>query len=217
MKKMFICLVVLSLLLTASVAFADNPIKLIINGAEIKTDVPPMIQNGRTLVPIRVVAEQLGFNVIYTGATKTVEIGSKQWNYKQYHDNADFVNDFETAIMCLKEVSHNIYEANIDNDQQKSGTHLIIARGWLSTATKFSNNLNKYKTEGNEQGLIKLNSVINEYLLYLDANNTGTTLAQQYPKTPNNMDFWRVVQLIGTDANVNLTKLEYDILPKLSR
>lgn len=49
---------VLTLALSAG-AFAANPIKLIVNGQEIKPDVPPQIINGRTMVPIRWVAESL--------------------------------------------------------------------------------------------------------------------------------------------------------------
>ena len=54
--------VVLTLALAAG-AFAANPIKLIVNGQEIKPDVPPQIINGRTMVPIRWVAEALGADV----------------------------------------------------------------------------------------------------------------------------------------------------------
>ncbi|MBE3586356.1 MAG: copper amine oxidase N-terminal domain-containing protein [Thermoanaerobacter sp.] len=36
-----------------TIAFADNPIKLFVNGQEIKPDVPPQLINGRTMVPIK--------------------------------------------------------------------------------------------------------------------------------------------------------------------
>ncbi|ADI01927.1 copper amine oxidase N-terminal domain-containing protein [Syntrophothermus lipocalidus] len=54
--------VVLTLALAAG-AFAANPIKLIVNGQEIKPDVPPQIVNGRIMVPIRWVVEALGAGV----------------------------------------------------------------------------------------------------------------------------------------------------------
>ncbi|MEW6276533.1 MAG: stalk domain-containing protein [Bacillota bacterium] len=47
-------------LVVASVAMAGgNPVKLIVNGKEIACDQPPIIENGRTLVPIRAAAEAL--------------------------------------------------------------------------------------------------------------------------------------------------------------
>lgn len=50
---------------SVSIAQATNPIKLIVNGVDItyKSDVPPQIINGRTLVPARALAESLGASV----------------------------------------------------------------------------------------------------------------------------------------------------------
>lgn len=45
------------------IAFANSTIKLIVNGSEIKPDVPPQIINGRTMVPIKWVAEAVGAEV----------------------------------------------------------------------------------------------------------------------------------------------------------
>ena len=50
--------------------FAASPIKLIVNGQEIKPDVPPQIINGRTMVPVRWVAEALGANVQWDANNK---------------------------------------------------------------------------------------------------------------------------------------------------
>jgi len=47
----------------ATEALAASPIKLVINGREIKPDVPPQLINGRTMVPVRWVAETLGAEV----------------------------------------------------------------------------------------------------------------------------------------------------------
>jgi len=45
-----------------------------VNGSPISLDVPPQITNGRTLVPIRFVSENLGADVGWDGTTKTVTI-----------------------------------------------------------------------------------------------------------------------------------------------
>lgn len=73
-----------------------NDDKLYIND-EVKTlDVPPMIIDGRTLVPARFVAESFGANVDWDGVTQTVVITTK-WNrigeipcYKDYPNIPDF-------------------------------------------------------------------------------------------------------------------------------
>lgn len=49
-------------------------VKLIINGHEVKPDVPPTILNGRTLVPVRIISETLGAQVDWDPATRTVNI-----------------------------------------------------------------------------------------------------------------------------------------------
>lgn len=50
--------------------YADD-IKVYINSVEVKFDVPPIIENGRTLVPMRAIFEALGAEVYWDGETKT--------------------------------------------------------------------------------------------------------------------------------------------------
>jgi len=58
------------------IAFANSTIKLIVNGSEIKLDVPPQIINGRTMVPIKWVAEALGAEVEWDGNNRIVKLTS---------------------------------------------------------------------------------------------------------------------------------------------
>lgn len=67
----------LGILLSVSVfalAFADQPIKLIVNGKEVPSDVPPQVINGRTLVPARALAEALGATVAWDEAQNAVVV-----------------------------------------------------------------------------------------------------------------------------------------------
>lgn len=43
-------------------------------GSLIKVDAPPVIQDGRTLVPLRLVAQALGLNVRWDGSSRTVHL-----------------------------------------------------------------------------------------------------------------------------------------------
>lgn len=54
-----------------------NDIKLVINGKEVKTDRSATIVGGRTMVPIRAIAETLGASVEWNETTRTVWIASK--------------------------------------------------------------------------------------------------------------------------------------------
>lgn len=66
MKKFSLGIIVgllIGLLTAGTIAFADSPIKLIVNGKEIACDVAPQVIQGRTMVPARYVAEALGAKV----------------------------------------------------------------------------------------------------------------------------------------------------------
>ena len=75
MKKWFIIFGVVFLIVAfAAVGYAANPIKLIVNGQEIHPDVPPQLMNGRTMVPIRWVAEALGAEVQWDAKNRQVKV-----------------------------------------------------------------------------------------------------------------------------------------------
>ena len=59
---------------SSSLAFANSPIKLIINDKEITCDVQPQIINGRVMVPARFVAESLGATVSWDSANNAVVV-----------------------------------------------------------------------------------------------------------------------------------------------
>lgn len=77
--KMF-SLAALSFLVVASstVAFGStqNPIKVYMDNKQLQMDVSPVIESGRTLVPIRAISEAVGADVNWDSATQTVTIST---------------------------------------------------------------------------------------------------------------------------------------------
>lgn len=58
-------------------AYQGFPIaKVLVNGLEVTCDVPAIVVDGRTLVPLRIVAEALGVEVDWNSSNKTVYINS---------------------------------------------------------------------------------------------------------------------------------------------
>jgi len=57
-------------------AQAAKPITLKIDGQTIATDSPPVIENGRTLAPVRAIVEALGYYVTWEEKTQTIGIYS---------------------------------------------------------------------------------------------------------------------------------------------
>ena len=79
MKKLIVLLITL-LLLLPNIVFAaetdsannNGDIQILLDGLPLKFDVPPIIKEGRTLVPFRVIAENLHINVHWDSATQTI-------------------------------------------------------------------------------------------------------------------------------------------------
>lgn len=72
-KALCLCLIMLIILSTASLA-KEEPIKIFVNKGIIPSDQPPIIKNSRVLVPLRVIAEQLGAWVTYDSGERRVSI-----------------------------------------------------------------------------------------------------------------------------------------------
>lgn len=58
----------------------DEAIKLIVNGTEINSDVPPQVILGRTMVPARALCEALGAEVTWNAESNAVVVTDKQVN-----------------------------------------------------------------------------------------------------------------------------------------
>ena len=80
-KKLIVLMVIMLLMVGSSVAIAGNMIKVYVNGKQVISDQQPFITNGRTMVPLRFVAEALGAEVNWDGATESVLI---EQNYKPF-------------------------------------------------------------------------------------------------------------------------------------
>jgi phosphate transport system substrate-binding protein len=75
MKKILCALIVLTMMLGMIPVFASSPaIGIVIDGVRVNSDVAPVVRNGTTLVPVRVVSEALGAMVSYDVRAKTVTI-----------------------------------------------------------------------------------------------------------------------------------------------
>lgn len=80
-RKLWIALVGVVVLLVGEVASAAVPlfrgletVRVVLDGREIQTDVPGVILEGRTVLPVRALAEALGLKVSWDGATRTVSL-----------------------------------------------------------------------------------------------------------------------------------------------
>ncbi len=84
MKKTNLIVGVSSLLLISTVALAVNQkVNITVNGKVLKTDVLTKVENGKTVTPLREIAEALGADVKWDNDTKTVHINAKEFDKDQ--------------------------------------------------------------------------------------------------------------------------------------
>ena len=76
-KAMCLSLLMLMILSTAAIA-KEEPIKIYVNKEIIPSDQAPIIKNSRVLVPLRVIAENLGAKVSYDSGEKRVNINKDE-------------------------------------------------------------------------------------------------------------------------------------------
>ena len=84
-KSWLIVALVLVLVMGVGTALALEPIKIIVNGREVVGDTPAQIINGRTMVPIRMVAEALGADVRWDEGNRQVLITSAKVNEETWN------------------------------------------------------------------------------------------------------------------------------------
>lgn len=74
-KHILLTTLILSfLILVMPTSYAAEELKVYHNGQEIDFDQSPLLENGRTLVPIRAIAEEIGMLVDYNTTTKTATL-----------------------------------------------------------------------------------------------------------------------------------------------
>lgn len=75
MKKLLITLLAAAMLFSLPVsAFAADPVTVKVDGITLKTDVNPVIQNNRVLVPVRIVGQSLGAKIDWSNTEKNITV-----------------------------------------------------------------------------------------------------------------------------------------------
>ena len=117
-KRIFLSLlVIVVLLLTFAGSSANNNISIYVNGTQLFPDVPPQIISGRTMVPIRFVAEALGTQVTWNEATGSVLINSKKSAGKlpKIEGPTEFVEVIQGVLDLAKEKDPSLYSWFLTN------------------------------------------------------------------------------------------------------
>ena len=76
-----------------------DEITIMLNGSRLSSDVPPVIMNDRTMVPMRVIFEALGADVSWDGDTKTITATRDEKKITMQIDNAEMTVNGEKLML----------------------------------------------------------------------------------------------------------------------
>lgn len=99
MRRLLAWMMVLSLLLMPALAQAETAVRLVVDGVEIETDVAPVLEENRTLVPIRAVTEALGFEVAWDPDTRTATLTRGETTILLTADNPEVLVNGEPVTL----------------------------------------------------------------------------------------------------------------------
>ncbi len=156
-------------------ACADGDIRLSIDGATVAASPAPFIENGRTLVPIRVISEHLGAEVIWDNEARSVRItkgdrsvllriDSNLIAYQISNENSYNLSDVapkiigERTFVPIRLIS-NALGVGVDWDEQ--GRTVIIESSKASSIQPFFDmNISSIKSGQTITGTVDLSSVL---------------------------------------------------------
>ena len=119
LKKRVLPLVVLLIICSVVgigyTGYAEETVKILVNGKEITSDVPAQIIDGRTMVPVRYVAEALGAKVdwvsnfnrvtITTGPQRSynlLKVNGEQTTWPYWYEDGHLYLEYRNAIELLR-------------------------------------------------------------------------------------------------------------------
>ncbi len=98
MKKILITLITFAVM-SASISYADSQVNVLVNGNKVEfTDQAPVIIDGRTLVPIRAVMENLGKEVGWDSENSMVTVSDEYITVKLAIDNKIMKNTVKDPV-----------------------------------------------------------------------------------------------------------------------
>lgn len=134
----------------------------VVNDKMVELDVPPISKDGRTLVPLRFVSENLDLFVNYTTATKTIEISDQPFtksNAPTAEATKPIVNE-QPVKESAKEPSEEATKEPIVDFEKLYGTWYIWTQG--SVTNLYDKTTGDYVTHDYDQGADQGKVIINK-------------------------------------------------------
>ncbi len=101
-----------------TISFTIDSNKALVNGQEIILDIPASIIDGRTMIPLRFLSENLGYKVVWIQASNLILISKSdiiEWRYAGYEGSAPYpefeakyINGVKTAETRYTGINHDV-------------------------------------------------------------------------------------------------------------
>lgn len=194
--KYLIIGIIIGSLTSVSLVAATPTVKLIVNGEDItyKSDVPPQIINGRTLVPARALAESLGATVEWDGVNRVVSITSRQQGSVATPSVNNVNNTNNTP-------ADNAVKLPVDNIQQNINNNIFIKTGDL--VTLYDDRMT------NENHRLKID--VRNYKIRLTVNNKSILINdnERYYDAYNDLTYYSYNRLLELYTQEQLNSLPH--------
>lgn len=202
MKRQFkkAILILFILIILPVKAFASSNIELFVNGSFVNSDVEPIIENNRTLVPVRVISENLGYEVKWNEKTESVSINGNNKNIVMtINSSTSFVNNKKFTLDTPAKIINNRTFVPVRFIAESLGTNV----DW--------DNENRVVVVGNGYEKIKgfkkvkVQRVVDGDTLIVDYDGKDEKLRMILVDTPETVHPRKPVECFGKEAS-NYTK-----------
>jgi hypothetical protein len=158
---------------------SQDMIKIFINGKESTPDVPAQIIDGRTMVPLRFIAEALNAQVDWNGGSRSVFIWTAEWKEQNNVASHD-INEFKSKAKELLALCREMYDfAGGDNDNIEKAKDNLAKLGLVQLQFRSISVADEYK---NLKKLLlnasyELQEATEYQILYLQSNSSYNKLS----------------------------------------
>ncbi|WP_105615418.1 copper amine oxidase N-terminal domain-containing protein [Vallitalea okinawensis] len=170
-KSIIITIVLVLILSIGTVSATINPVSIFIDGNQIQSDIEPIIIDGRTMVPLRFIAENFGATVEWDENTNSVIITSAS-----YEGNESGATHPEGS------------EGYSENDEGESGDPsspiLQLDESWDGVVNGIRTNMQYDQAKGRFYGIVEnvTDQVINGILIELNLKSGAKTVVELGPE-----------------------------------
>ena len=192
-SRLYILAILLVTMLFPAKSSAQGSVQLFINGRYIQGDVSPRIENSRTMVPLRLVSETLGYDVKWNKAERSIQIvqagrtmdltlNSKVAYVTEKGSRRQVVMDVkpqiinDRSLVPLRFISENFGE-KVDWD--RTNRTVIVGEGYVPPVDPNSIILD-YRGKSFKLGIKKINGE-----LLIPVNDFARAMGWTYAKAPN--------------------------------